>query len=315
MDAPLVSVLMAVYNAEAWLDEALQSLLGQSLQDIEIVAVDDASTDRSLELLQRAASRDSRLRVFSQTENRGQAVARNVALSHARGEYIGMVDADDWLSPDALERAVDVFCHHPQTDSVVFRLVLHHDEDGRDEDFAGCRDMDEATVLTGEEAFRLSLDWTLHGLYLVRRELHLRYPFDDSCRLYSDDNTTRLHYLHSREVRFCSGIYFYRQHPSSATSAITPRRFLYMQANLGMKRLLEQEAVPTAVLNQYEQHRWHNYLGLLWLYFAHRHQFTKDERNQILHQFRSVYGTFSRKSPFFLMFAAQWLRWRTKAWR
>ena len=315
MEAPVVSVLMAVYNAEAWLGAALQSLLGQSLPNIEIIAVDDASTDGSLQLLHEAAARDSRLRVFSQTVNQGQAVARNVALSHARGIYICMVDSDDWLSPDALERAVDVFCKYPQTDSVVFRLVLHYDEDGREEDYADAHNLDTSAVLQGEEAFRLSLDWTLHGLYLVRREIHLRYPFDDSLRLYSDDNTTRLHYLHSREVRFCTGIYYYRQHPTSSTLAISPRRFLYMQANYHMKQMLEQEGVSKEVRNLYERHRWHNYLGQLWLFFTHRRQFAKDERNQIVCQLRSLYGTFSRKVPFGLFYAEQWLRWRSKGWR
>ena len=321
---PLVSVLMAVYNAEPWLEVALQSLLRQSLADIEVLAVDDASTDRSLAILQKVAAQDSRLRVFCQTENQGQAVARNRALREARGEFVCMVDADDWLSLDALEVAVSVFRRHPLTDSVVLRLRMHYDEDGHEEDYAPTRnyltnrDKDENSddlCMSGEEAFRLSLDWTLHGLYVVRRELHVRYPFDDSCRLYSDDNTTRLHYLHSREVRFCKGIYFYRQHPESNTTAVTPRRFLYMEANLSMKRTLEQEGVSAEVKALYEVHRWHNYLGQLWLFFGNKDKFTKDERNQIRLQFRSVYRTFVRRLPFPLMYAEQWLRWRTKKYR
>ena len=321
---PLVSVLMAVYNAEPWLEVALQSLLRQSLADIEVLAVDDASTDRSLAILQEVAAQDSRLRVFCQTENQGQAVARNRALREARGEFVCMVDADDWLSPDALESAVSVFRRHTLTDSVVLRLRMHYDGDGHEEDYAPTRNYltnrnkDEHSddlCMSGEEAFRLSLDWTLHGLYVVRRELHVRYPFDDSCRLYSDDNTTRLHYLHSREVRFCEGIYFYRQHPESNTTAVTPRRFLYMEANLSMKRTLEQEGVSAEVKALYEVHRWHNYLGQLWLFFGNKDKFTKDERNQIRLWFRLVYRTFVCWLPFPLMYAEQWLRWRTKKYR
>ena len=97
---PLVSILMAVYNAEEWLDEALDSLLvRQTLREVEVLAVDDASTDGSLAILERRAAEDGRLRVLRQTENQGQAVARNVALKEACGEFIMMVDADDWLSP------------------------------------------------------------------------------------------------------------------------------------------------------------------------------------------------------------------------
>lgn len=308
MATPLVSVLMAVYNAEPYLENALRSLLQQTCQEIEVLAVDDASTDGSLRLLQQWSDRDHRLHVFHQEQNQGQAVARNLALKQARGEYVCMLDADDWLSPDALERAVEVFRRYPHTDSVLFRLLRYYQQDGREEVYP----TPDVECLTGEEAFRLSLDWTLHGLYLVRRDIHLRYPYDDSCRLYSDDNTTRLHYLHSREVRFCSGIYYYRQHPGSSTSAVTPRRFLYMLANLSMKRTLEQEGVSDDVLRFYEIHRWHNYLGQLWLYYAHCRQFTKEERNQLLSQFRLVYDTFSRRLPFAWVYAEQWLRWRTK---
>ena len=311
-DVPVVSVLMAVYNAAPWLNRALSSLLGQTLTQIEVLAVDDASTDNSLQILQQTAARDSRLRIFHHSMNQGQAVARNLALREARGEYVCMVDADDWLSTDALEKAVDVFREHPQTDSVVFRLVRHYDADGSEEDYPPTAQLDSTATLSGEQAFRLSLDWTLHGLYMVRRELHLRYPYDDSYRLYSDDNTTRMHYLHSREVRFCSGVYYYRQHPASTTMAITPQRFLYMMANLSMKQTLERECVGADVLAEYEVHRWHNYVGQLWLYFGHCHQFTKNERNQLQHQFRSVYRTFARPVPFFVMYAEQWLRWRTK---
>lgn len=303
---------MAVYNAEPWLDEALRSLLGQSLREIEILAVDDASTDRSLDILLDHARRDDRLRIFRHDRNQGQAVARNLALRHARGRYVCMVDADDRLSPDALRDAVAVFHDHPHTDCVLFRLVFHWQADGRLEDYPSpppSTSLPEPTAYTGFEAFTLSLDWTLHGLYLVRRDLHLRYPYDDSLPLYSDDNTTRLHYLHSREVRLSPGIYYYRKHDRSATTAISERSFLYMQANLGMKRTLEREGVPAATLARYELYRWHVFLSQLWLYYANRHRFDRATRKNIRNDFRCVYQTFGRRRPFLFVYAEQYLRW------
>lgn len=303
---PLVSVLMAVYNAEPYLYKALQSILSQTLMDVEILAVDDASTDGSLAILRDVAQGDARLRVFTQERNKGQAVARNLALRQARGEFICMVDADDWLSPDALERAVEVFHTYPQTDSVVFRLMQYFQADGREELYP----TPPFVCLTGEEAFRMSLDWTLHGLYLVRREIHLRYPYDESERLYSDDNTTRLHYLHSREVRPCEGIYYYRKHAESSTNAITPKLFLYMKANLSMKQTLEQEGVSSDVRAQYEVHRWHNYRSQLWLFFDNRRHFDKTIQIRLREDFRRVYQTFSRHLPFPLYLFSERLRWR-----
>ena len=312
MSAPAVSVLMAVYNAEKWLSRALRSLLEeQTLRGIEVLAVDDASTDNSLAILHEIARADSRLRVFHQTENQGQAVARNIALRHARGEFVCMLDADDWFSPDALEQAVGVFRHYPLTDCVVFRLMLYWEETGEEMSYADSRKIHFSATppWTGTEAFRLSLDWQLHGLYLVRRELHLRFPFDESFRLYSDDNTTHLHYLYSREVRPCAGIYYWRQHAKSSTTELSPRRFLLMESNLVLRDRLRQEGVSQDILDRYERHRWHNYLGQLWLYFDSRGQWDKETRTRLGETFRRIYHTFPRRLPFGLFRAGQWLRW------
>ncbi len=312
---PLVSVLMAVYNAEPYLAEALHSLLCQTLREIEVLAVDDASTDQSLSILRRTAAADARLRVFRHEQNQGQAVARNLALQHARGQYVCMVDADDWLAPDALQTVVDVFRSHPQTDCVVFRLMLHWQADGREEEY--CRQgtaplRPVPSCMTGEEAFRLSLDWTLHGLYTVRREIHLRYPYDTSYRLYSDDNTTRIHYLHSREVRLSPATYYYRKHQTSSTMASSPKLFLYMWANLSMKRTLEQEGVSADILSEYELCRWHNFRGQLWLYFDLRKQFDPSTQRRLQSEFRHVYSTFRRLLPFPLLMLSERLRWRLR---
>ena len=315
MSAPVVSVLMAVYNAEKWLPRALQSLLEeQTLRDIEVLAVDDASTDNSLAILNETALADPRLRVFRQMENQGQAVARNIALRHARGEFVCMLDADDWFSPDALDQAVGIFRHYPLTDCVVFRLMLYWDETGEEMSYTRSRKVRFSATRpwTGAEAFRLSLDWQLHGLYLVRRELHLRFPFDESYHLYSDDNTTHLHYLYSCEVRPCLGRYYWRQHAESSTTAISPQRFLHMKANLSMRDTLLKEGVSDEILALYDRYRWHNYLGQLWLFFSSRLKFDKETRLCLREDFRDIYATFHRRVPFELFLRSQWVRWKRR---
>ena len=219
-----VTVLVAVYNAAAFLPRCLDSLTGQSLSDIQIVCIDDASTDGSLQVLSDYARRDPRIEVVRLAENGGQAHARNVGLQRAQGRYVCMVDADDWLSADALEQLCAAF--DAETDCVLFDLVKVY-PDGREEPYP----MPEFATLTGQEAFRLSLTWQIHGLYGVRLPIHQQYPNDETCRAYSDDNTTRLHYLASRRVSRCTGRYYYRQHAASVTHAATVRRFDYLRAN------------------------------------------------------------------------------------
>ena len=98
-----VSIIIPVYNAEKYLERALSSLINQTLSDIEIICVNDGSTDSSLEILERFSNRDGRIVVITQP-NSGQSSARNLGLKLAKGEYIGFLDADDWVEPDCFEK-------------------------------------------------------------------------------------------------------------------------------------------------------------------------------------------------------------------
>jgi len=98
-----VSVVIPVYNAQNYLCQCLDSVCAQTLREIEILCVDDGSTDRSPEILEEYRQRDGRLRVFRQ-ENAGAAMARNAGLDRARGEYLICWDADDFFEPAALEK-------------------------------------------------------------------------------------------------------------------------------------------------------------------------------------------------------------------
>ena len=103
MDNPLVSVIMPVYNATKYVEEAVASVLNQTYQNLELLVIDDGSKDNSLELIQ--SFNDPRLHVFTQI-NQGANVARNRGLLEAKGEYVKFLDADDALYPEALEAQV-----------------------------------------------------------------------------------------------------------------------------------------------------------------------------------------------------------------
>ena len=98
-----VSVIVPIYNAEKYLEECLESLLNQSLADIEIICIDDKSTDRSMDILEAYQKKDNRLKVICNDRNSGASMARNKGLSIAQGKYIQFVDADDYLELTALE--------------------------------------------------------------------------------------------------------------------------------------------------------------------------------------------------------------------
>jgi len=101
MHTPKISVVLPVYNVAAYLPAALASLAQQTERDLEIIAVNDGSTDNSLALLESAALKDPRITIITQA-NGGLSAARNTALAVARGRWIAFLDSDDWLSPDTL---------------------------------------------------------------------------------------------------------------------------------------------------------------------------------------------------------------------
>jgi len=110
--APLVSVMMPCYNSAHTLPMALASLLAQEHEDWECVLVDDGSTDNVGEVVERA--NDGRLRLIRLAENRGRGAARQTALENSRGEYICMLDADDWMYPWRISAQVDIMQHEPR---------------------------------------------------------------------------------------------------------------------------------------------------------------------------------------------------------
>lgn len=109
---PAVSVVMPVFNAQRYLSEAIQSILDQSFQGFELIAIDDGSTDQSSEILNAYAYRDSRLRVYRQT-HRGLPATLNFGCALAQGRYIARMDADDIALPDRFAHQLPFLEAHP----------------------------------------------------------------------------------------------------------------------------------------------------------------------------------------------------------
>lgn len=123
-----VSVVIPVYNVEEFLGECLDSICNQTLEDIEIICVNDGSKDRSLEILNEYASRDERITVIDQ-ENGGHAVATNRGMKLAKGEYLFLMDSDDILDLKALEESYKV-AEEKQVDFVIFQAINYYMDTG-----------------------------------------------------------------------------------------------------------------------------------------------------------------------------------------
>lgn len=230
-----ISVIIPVYQAEEFLEECLDSVLGQTFQDLEVIAVDDGSTDRSGEILARRAQQDSRLRVVRQ-ENGGQASARNHALDLAAGAWVCFVDSDDLIHPKMLEvlhrAAVTSGCPISQCRMVEGKECPEEFQQEQADTYSVLT-MDENTL---ERMYRNARypGWVACGK-LIRREVVEVHRFQAG-RVY-EDNEAVCHWLHAAKTLadVPLALYFYRTNPNSTTKgAFSLKQLDYLWALEGI---------------------------------------------------------------------------------
>ena len=164
MKQPKVSVIIPVYNTEPYLRQCLDSVVNQTLRDIEIICVDDGSTDGSLSILKEYEQNDPRVTVISQP-NEGQSSARNNGMGRARGEYIDFLDSDDYLTPDALEKALRV-AEENDLDAIVFGAEPFYESEwlARNPPAVYKQTAEATGVMTGVQYVKTAKD---RGTYIV----------------------------------------------------------------------------------------------------------------------------------------------------
>lgn len=145
-DTAKISIIVPVYNVEAYLPQCLDSLVNQTYDNLEIICVNDGSPDRSAEILQQYAAQYARVRVITQ-KNQGASVARNHGLAVAQGNYIMFVDGDDWIDLDTCQLAVETAEKHG-ADVVFWSYVREYGNESREK----IMHMDNETVLYGDDA-------------------------------------------------------------------------------------------------------------------------------------------------------------------
>lgn len=241
----MISVIVPIYNTGKYLAECVESILGQSFSDIEVILVDDGSTDSSGHIADVFAARDSRVRVIH-IDNGGQAHARNVGLDLASGDLISFVDSDDVLLPDALEelyRALINFDADISEGSVLIAKKLPGNLRGPEK--VKVYDSAEATADVLYQRYLCSSVWGK----LYKRSLFEQIRFRDG-KYYEDlDIVVRLFLDCSRVVRIFKPVYFYRQIIGSFIHTWNEKRLDVLEVTEGFERLIENrnpELLPAA---------------------------------------------------------------------
>ena len=125
MDDIRVSIIVPVYNVEEYIIQCLDSVVNQTLKEIEIICVNDGSTDGSLQILEKYAAKDERIKIVTK-KNAGLGAARNTGLKLANGEYVGFVDSDDWIELDTYEKLYNNAVSN-NSDIVLFETKIYNE--------------------------------------------------------------------------------------------------------------------------------------------------------------------------------------------
>ena len=182
---PKVSIILPIYNEEVYLEQCLNSICNQTLRDIEIICVDDGSTDHSLDILKEYAQKDSRIRVFRQ-ENQFAGVARNNGMRYANGQYLLFLDSDDFFELDMIEKLYNR-AEKDNLDIVLCRYNFFDNAEGKivekdftyDNSFLCEKDVFEGTDLKHSAIFQLTNGWAWDKLFRAEFVREQRYHFSE----------------------------------------------------------------------------------------------------------------------------------------
>ena len=171
MQQPKVSIIIPVYNVEKWLRDCLDSVLAQTMQDLEVLCIDDASPDNSGMILDEYAGKDPRFRVFHLQQNQMQGHGRNLGLKDARGQYVYFLDSDDKITPESMEELYQI-CERDRLDGVFFDSQALFETEALSRKFGAYPAVRKGTypdtVLSGVQLFDLFNEQDEYLVYVQR---------------------------------------------------------------------------------------------------------------------------------------------------
>ena len=239
----MISVIVPVYNVEEYLEECLESIRKQTYQDIEVILVNDGSTDGSQAICERYCQMDKRFRLINQ-KNQGQSVARNRGVKESLGEYIMFVDSDDVVSLGLLEQLMKYMSDGIDIVECNITEDIHClNSEGKE---IGVKELDSNEALY--ECFNHGVSWS-PVVKLYRREIVEKVPFLENL-IYEDFYTgiVSLKYIHKmRKINYIG--YYYRYHTSSTMNQ------KYSEKNLDIFKVGEK------LLEEFREDNWLPYVG------------------------------------------------------
>jgi glycosyltransferase involved in cell wall biosynthesis len=214
---PNVSVVVPIYNVEKYLKRCLESLVNQTLKHIEIILINDASTDNSLTIMREYESKYNNIKVIDSKENLKQGGARNLGVQIAKGDYIGFVDSDDWIDVHMYEK---LYAKAMETNSDVVDSDYYVSDGNKILDSVISNTADQIGELTNEKKKKLILNNGRMWTKIFKRELFIDNDIKFPERLFYEDNpVVPLLLVHAKRLeKVNEPLYYYFKNLESTTT-------------------------------------------------------------------------------------------------
>lgn len=260
-EQPLISVIMPVYNTEAYLDMAIQSILEQTEKNFELIVINDGATDGSPDILFKWQQKDQRIQIIAQ-DNQGLSAARNTGLRHAIGTFVYFMDSDDYLRPDTLDKCVR-YAQDSVLDLVFFDADILDDQNKENQQSATFHYIRKKTapyqVMKGSEALAQLLDhqefFSPVWMLFIRRSLILTENLQFEVGIIHEDELfTMQAFLLAQQVAYLPESFFFRRVRANSimTSAFKWYNISsYLKVAEQLQLFVQQHPVYHAVVDQY----------------------------------------------------------------
>ena len=262
-DKPLISIIVPVYNLELYLDECINSIVSQTYNNLEIILIDDGSTDDSGNICDLWKNRDDRIVVIHK-ENEGVSAARNIGLNVARGKYISIIDGDDYIDTNMCQSLINLIINE------------HADVAGCQYAEVDCKGIlcnvatDQTYFFTGREACNCMLrcdeefpriSWSV-WIYLYARDIASSVTFEEGVFYYEDGLYTLQTVWKAAKVVFLDkNMYFYRLRDGSVTRKNISTKYVNDMIHFNSKRLDFYQ--KNATQSEINKCRWHVMMDVL----------------------------------------------------
>lgn len=281
-----ISIIIPVYNVEKYLERCINSIIHQTYKEIEVILVDDGSTDKSGMICDQAAKRDQRIKVIH-VKNQGVSSARNEGLRRASGDYIYFADADDWLEPFMLEKMVQ--CQQEQNVDLV---ICGYYVEKENETSVYCmreNQMLDITSLMKKIYIPAEINGVVWNKLFLRKLVYdennkIRATFQPAYSIWEDVLWVTQICVHVKKAYYISKPYYHyiKRNTSASTRGFHPHKCSMIAAGMAIRNVLIENKVDQTVLSQFDNYMHLHFRGTIYEIYKFSPQYKnyiKDFRN------------------------------------